>query len=122
MAALPAAAAFVPLTGNIFHRQNALIELAPVGNLLGASGFFNGPKLHKGIISLQIDANKFAKGFKQHLQIFSLRGFFVKVDDKQSIGWSNLFATVIFLAFDSSISSGKFGAKSVGKVGHRPVV
>jgi hypothetical protein len=33
-----------------------------------------------------------------------------------------LFATVVFLAFDSSISSGEFGAKCAGKVGHRPVV
>jgi hypothetical protein len=99
-----------------------LIEFAPVGNFPGTSGFFNGTKLHKGIIPLQIDANKFAKGFKEHLQIFSLGSFFMKVDDKQSFGWSNLLATVVFLAFDSSISTGKFGAKCVGNVGHRPVV
>jgi hypothetical protein len=85
-----------------------LIQLASVGNFLGALRFFNGSKLHKRIVSFHIDSNEFAKGFKEHLQVFSLGGLFVEVDDKEGFRRSNVATAIVFFAFDAAVSASEF--------------
>jgi hypothetical protein len=109
------------LTSDIFHRQNGLIQLAAIRRFLGLGCLRNGTELNKGIIALHVNAHQFAKWFKEHLQIFASRRFFMKVDHKESIGRFNVFAPFIFFALDLAISTSKFGTQRVGNMWNIPV-
>jgi hypothetical protein len=85
--------------------------LPTIGYILGSSRLFDGAKLDKGIVSLHVNAKKFTVGFKEHFQIFSLGGIFVKVDHKECVRRLDVPATIVFLAFNSSISSSKLGTE-----------
>jgi hypothetical protein len=67
---------------HIFHRQDGLIELAPIRCFLGFRGLGNGSELDKGVIALHFNPGQFPKGFKKHLQVFLFGRFFVKINDK----------------------------------------
>jgi hypothetical protein len=74
----------------------------------------HGAELDKCIVPLHIDTNQFAVGREQHLEIFALSGFLVKVDHKECFGRRDFLATFIFFALDASISTGKFSTKGLG--------
>jgi hypothetical protein len=86
--------------------------LSTIGHIFGSSRFFDGPKLNKGIVSFHVNAEKFAVGFEEHFQIFSLGGIFVKVDHKECVRRLDVPATIVFLALNSSVSSCKLGTES----------
>jgi hypothetical protein len=99
------------LTSYELYRQNTPFQLSSIRHVLGTRSLFHRPKLHKGIVAFHVNSDKFPKRFKEHLEIFSLGCFFMKVYDKESFRGLNILATVIFLAFDSSISSRKLCTK-----------
>lgn len=88
---------------------------------LGADSFLNSTKLHKGIVSLHVNANEFTVGFKEHLEIFALGGLFVEVDHKQSLGGLYVPAAVVFLALDAAITTCKFGSEGNRNTVYFPV-
>jgi hypothetical protein len=71
---------------------------------------FRGAELNKGVIPFHVDADEFTVGREEHFEILALGCFFVEVNDEESFGGGNLFATFVFLAFDAAVSSGEFGA------------
>jgi hypothetical protein len=107
---------------HVFHRQDRLIELAPVRRFLGLGRFGNRSELHKGVIALHFNPRQFTERFKQHLQVFLLGGFFVKINDKQCFGRSNVAAAFVFLALDAAVSASKLGAERAGDVVDLPVL
>ena len=108
----------VALLRHVFDRQDGLIQFSPIGGLFGGRCFGDGLELHKGVIAFQINAQQFAKGFKQHFQIFAFGGFFMKVDDKERIRGCNVLATFVFLTFDTSIATGKLDPDRIRNAGH----
>jgi hypothetical protein len=74
--------------------------------------------LHKCVVALHVNPNKLSIRFKQHLQIFSLGGLFVKVDNKEGFRGLNLPATVVLFSLDSSIASCKLYSESRGYIFH----
>jgi len=76
--------------------------------------FINGTELHKRIIPLHVNTNELSKGFKKHLEIFTLGGFLVEVDDKQGLAGGNLLAAFVFFTLDASISACKLSTKCPG--------
>ena len=97
-----------------------MVEFASVGRFFGASGFLDGAKLYKGIVSFHIDSDKLTKGFKEHLEVFSFRSFFLKVHYKESLRGMDVATAVVLLALDSAIASGKLGAESNRYIFHLP--
>jgi hypothetical protein len=91
-----------------------LIQLPPVGGILGGLGLFGGTELDKGIVALHVNADEFSVGRKEHFEVFTLGGLFVEVDNEEGFGGGNLFASFVFLAFDAAITTGKFGTKGFG--------
>jgi hypothetical protein len=106
---------------HVFDRQDGLIEFAPVRRFLGLGGFSNRSELHKGVIALHFNPCQFTKRFKEHLQIFLLGGFFVKIHDKECFRGSNVAAAFVFLALDSAVSTSKLGTERARDVVDLPV-
>ena len=77
-------------------------------------GFVNGSKLHKGIVSLHIDAGELSVGLEEHAKIFLFGSFFVKVDDEQGLGRLYVLAAIVFFALDASVAPGKFHSQGTG--------
>lgn len=120
--AISAPVVFVSLTCYIFYRQDSLIQFASIRRLLGLRSLFYRFELHKGVVALHIYTNKLSKRLKKKLKIFLTCRFFVKIHDKQSVRWLNVFATFVFLALNTAIASGKFDTESFRYVGDTPDV
>jgi hypothetical protein len=97
--------------GDIFDRQDGLIQLSPVDFFLGTRGFFYRLELDECVVSLHFNTHKFSVGFKEHLQIFTFRRRFLKVDHKEGIRRLNALTTVVLLAFDAAIAASKLNSK-----------
>ena len=106
---------------HVFDRNNGLIQLAPVGVILGPCRLLDRPELHKGILRLHVNAHQFAVGLKEHLQVFLSGRFLVVIDDKQGVVGHNRLVASVFLALDASIPACKFGTDRVTDFGNVPV-
>lgn len=106
---------------DVLNIQDVLIEFTTIGGIKGAGGLINSSELHKGIVSFHVNTDQLSVGLKQHLEVFSLGGFFVEVNDEERLGGLNVPASVVFLAFDAAIASGELGADGVGDLVEFPV-
>mmetsp|Transcript_22413 Transcript_22413/g.39409 ORF Transcript_22413/g.39409 Transcript_22413/m.39409 type:complete len:405 (-) Transcript_22413:94-1308(-) len=106
------------LTSHIFHSEDASLQLSTIRNILGTRGFLHSPKLHKCIVALHVDSHELSVRLEKHFEVFSLGRFFMKVDDKERLGGLDILATIVFLALDSSVSSGKLCAESCRDIFH----
>merc|ERR1719401_2826453 len=99
---------------HVLYSDLALIQLAPVGGLLGANGLVDGLELDKGVVALHVDAHEFAVGLKEHLEVLPLGGLLVKVDNKEGLIRGNILAAFILLSLDAAVATGEFRAEAVG--------
>ena len=77
--------AFTHTAGNILNGDNALVELTAIRGLFGQFGLLGARILDEGVVALHINTNKLAKRLKEHLEIFALGGFLVKVNNEESL-------------------------------------
>ena len=79
--------------------------------LLGLDRLRDGLKLHKGKVSLHIDAHELSVGLEEVLEVGLGGGGLVEVDDKERVrGLGGLAAAFVLLALDAAIAAGKLGA------------
>mmetsp|Transcript_1952 Transcript_1952/g.4228 ORF Transcript_1952/g.4228 Transcript_1952/m.4228 type:complete len:382 (-) Transcript_1952:54-1199(-) len=98
------------------HGDLALVQLPPVGRVLGPLRLVDGAELNECVIPLHVDADQFSKGFEEHLEVFAFGGFFVEVDDEEGFGGRYFLAAFVFLALDASVAAGEFGSEGLGDV------
>lgn len=108
-------------TGNVLDGDDAGVQLAAVGRLLGLLGLLGGGVLDEGVVALHVDAYELPEGLEEHLQILALGRLLVEVDDEQSFGGLDVLATLILLALGAAIAAGELGAERLGDVGNLPV-
>ena len=117
-----AASGLIPhATGDVLDRDDGLVELAPVGRLLGCLGLLGVGELNEGVVALHVDPDQLAVGLEEHLQILALGGLLVEVHDEQCLGGLDLLAPLILLALCASVTAGELAAEGGGDTGDRAV-
>lgn len=112
---------FTHAAGDVLDGDDARVQLAAVGRLLGLLGLLGGGVLDEGVVALHVDAYELSEGLEEHLQILALGRLLVEVDYKQSLGGLDVLATLILLALGAAIAAGELGAERLGNVGNLPV-
>jgi hypothetical protein len=108
-ASAPAASFVGTLAGNVLDCEDGLVELPPVGGVLGPGSLVDRTELYKGVVALHVDSANFSVRLEKHLEVRSAGGALVEVHHEQRVGRLDDLAALVLLAFDSAIPPRELG-------------